>query len=1497
MLSLPATAQIRNEGAIPDGRGGVGVLALGMNHTCGLRQDGTASCWGENWAGQATPPPGTFIELSAGFDHTCGLRGDGSVACWGDGYTARDGAPEPPPPPPMMSGTFTALASGMMHTCGIRARAEPWQYSEGNVACWTANSWGPSLQPPAGGDFVALSVGDDFACGLRADGRAECWGSIDAAMLPEGAFIAVSAGARHACGLRADGSVACWGDNYAGQATPPAELFTAISAGAFSTCGLRTDSSVQCWGENWGGQSTPPVDERFIAISAGAHHVCGVRLNGQVACWGQVNWNYQYGPPPQQLPQLRPFEGVFGVGQLAAGDWHHCQVNPEGRLACWGGFEPDPAPWARFSAVASGDNYSCGRNQEGRLECFGYNEGLQQGLPFEPLRQFDLGYEHGCAVLALDGRAQCWGRETNGKTLAPEGLFRNLSAGLMHSCGVAADGAGQCWGYDGDGQSTVPPLPPERRFLGIQAGERHSCGLDSDLHIKCWGMSPPLFNDPYTYPWDPQNHPDFATFRALSVGIHHSCAIRTNGRLLCWGADWDGQLQVPEGTFVAVSAGRNQSCAIRTDGTRACWGAPWLSPRLVLYPDHMLGVRPNQWLDVRFELRSEPPYQVQEPRYAIVAGTLPLGFILHADGSLHGSWHETGRFPITVEGRDRNGFAVRRDYVLAIDDTPPVIEPQVTGTTGENGWYTSPVEVQWSVTDPESEIRWSVGCDPAQVQNETIGAGFFCHAESAGGLAYRELHLKVDLFPPDVMLRAFEATGALARFEFDGHDPTSGITGFECSLDGAAFAPCSSPLQSTFAPGEHEMQIRAVDAAGHRSEPVSQRWFADATAPEVTATVSGPLGTNNWYVGNVQIQWNLRDDESPITSASGCGPATLVSDALQAYFYCTATSRGGTRMREVAVRRDTVAPDTRLISMPVFASNATSASFEFDGSDATSGVVGYECRIDNGAYAPCSSPKRYDNLGHGLHTFYARAIDAAGHRDATPREYDFVVDTTPPVITYNVYGTQGSNGWYTNDVLVYFAIQDNDSNYNNTPGCEMGSQRVDTAGRDFICSATSAGGTANKTVTIHRDATPPDTRFSATPAASGNATQATFAFEGDDATAGVASYECSLDGAAFASCASPLNVEVAPGTHTFAVRAVDHAGHRDPSPTNHGWTVDVTSPVVTPGVVGTLGNNGWYVGDVQISWEVADADSGVTTTGCNTVVLTSDTPGASFTCNATSAGGTTTRTVRVKRDATAPVITAAATTAPNTAGWYKDDVTVGFSCSDATSGGVACPAAQVLDGEGAAIASAARSLTDAAGNSAISNVVTVNIDRTAPTLAPTVSPGAVLLNGTASAAANGSDGRSGIASESCAALATGSIGNKTVVCTVTDRAGNTASAGASYRVVYAFVGFSSPVQNLPTLNVIKAGRSIPFRWRVVDAQGAPVTNLAAAGIGASSISCPSATENRIYSYGGSSGQLQNLGNGYYQLDWMAASSLRGYCRRLDLNLGDGQAYPAQFKFN
>ena len=173
-------------------------------------------------------------------------------------------------------------------------------------------------------------------------------------------------------------------------------------------------------------------------------------------------------------------------------------------------------------------------------------------------------------------------------------------------------------------------------------------------------------------------------------------------------------------------------------------------------------------------------------------------------------------------------------------------------------------------------------------------------------------------------------------------------------------------------------------------------------------------------------------------------------------------------------------------------------------------------------------------------------------------------------------------------------------------------------------------------------------------------------------------------------------------------------------------STDTTAPVITPNVNGTLGTNGWYISNVAISWSVVDPDSAIASqTGCEPQTVTSDTAGVTFTCTATSAGGTSSQSVTIKRDATAPTITFVDRTAANSNGWNNSNVTVNWSCSDETAGVVAASVSQTVSGEGAN-QTATGACTDNAGNSASNTQNGINIDKTAPTIsaAATTQPNA-----------------------------------------------------------------------------------------------------------------------------------------------------------------------------
>ena len=66
--------------------------------------------------------------------------------------------------------------------------------------------------------------------------------------------------------------------------------------------------------------------------------------------------------------------------------------------------------------------------------------------------------------------------------------------------------------------------------------------------------------------------------------------------------------------------------------------------------------------------------------------------------------------------------------------------------------------------------------------------------------------------------------------------------------------------------------------------------------------------------------------------------------------------------------------------------NAATLKFKFSSSEAGST---FKCKRDSGSWASCSSPKVYNNLPLGEHTFQVRATDQANNTDLTPAKRTF----------------------------------------------------------------------------------------------------------------------------------------------------------------------------------------------------------------------------------------------------------------------------------------------------------------------------------------------------------------------------------------------------------------------------------------------------------------------------------------------------------------------------
>lgn len=150
---------------------------------------------------------------------------------------------------------------------------------------------------------------------------------------------------------------------------------------------------------------------------------------------------------------------------------------------------------------------------------------------------------------------------------------------------------------------------------------------------------------------------------------------------------------------------------------------------------------------------------------------------------------------------------------------------------------------------------------------------------------------------------------------------------------------------------------------------------------------------------------------------------------------------------------------------------------------------------------------------------------------------------------------------------------------------------------------------------------------------------------------------------------------------------------------------DTTAPEITAVVDPETpdGDDGWYVSDVSVSWTVLDAESELVSVDCTPAKVEDDDPGRILSCSATSAGGTSTESVTIMRDATAPTVAVTGVAAGMVyAPWGVP--TAGCETTDETSG-VRVAAVLSLDGgpTGDIVATCAGAM-DYAGNAGSASV-------------------------------------------------------------------------------------------------------------------------------------------------------------------------------------------------
>jgi alpha-tubulin suppressor-like RCC1 family protein len=338
------------------GCGCVAGIASGSRHMCAILLDGSLWCWGANDLGQLgkldppfDPLPVQVTVLGANQtvavsaqNHTCALRDDDIAMCWGDNGSGQSlpssMEPEVLPTEVTWAQPATLVAAGLSHSCAGREPGMPVV-----ATCWGANGQNQlTSMAPAPGP-VDVNFDTDFA--------------------------EIELGGTHSCARTAAGAVHCWGGNAQGQlAADPATVPTSptllavaidpaadIAVGRDHSC-ASTDLGVMCWGRNDSGQlgdgsamqqnapvaaALPPEAGDIASLAAGPHHTCALTVDGELWCWGS-NDRGQLMLEPDEMGNdaytHTPVRLVVGASVLAVatGTTHTCAMVDTGEILCWG---------------------------------------------------------------------------------------------------------------------------------------------------------------------------------------------------------------------------------------------------------------------------------------------------------------------------------------------------------------------------------------------------------------------------------------------------------------------------------------------------------------------------------------------------------------------------------------------------------------------------------------------------------------------------------------------------------------------------------------------------------------------------------------------------------------------------------------------------------------------------------------------------------------------------------------------------------------------------------------------------------------------------------------------------------------------------------------------------------------------------------------------------------------------------------------------------------
>jgi len=367
---------------------------------------------------------------------------------------------------------------------------------------------------------------------------------------------------------------------------------------------------------------------------------------------------------------------------------------------------------------------------------------------------------------------------------------------------------------------------------------------------------------------------------------------------------------------------------------------------------------------------------------------------------------------ITVSAVDEAGNSGMATVTVNLDTVPPVVQitaphtnailnvPMVTvnGTVSEpvisvtvNGITAIVTETGYSL----SGLMLGEGTNTISVQATDV----------AGNIGTASIPVLIDTIVPTIQITSPRQNDYLNT----SHVMVSGtvsepvisltINGIPAIITGNGFNLSGVAL----AEGANTIVVQAVDQAGNigtKSVTVNLDTVLpqiQVLSPQAGAFVNKSAITVAGNVAELNLA-GLWINETPVvlTNGSFSQSVLLPTEGVNSITIRATDLANNTSIITIPITLDTIAPDTTITSGPAVITNLKTASFSFLSTEPNST---FECQLDSGVFAACTTPMSYASLGDGAHTFLVKSTDIAGNTDSSPANFIWTVDTVLPDVT------------------------------------------------------------------------------------------------------------------------------------------------------------------------------------------------------------------------------------------------------------------------------------------------------------------------------------------------------------------------------------------------------------------------------------------------------------------------------------------------------------------